>query len=57
VLIGSNRGTPVALDPKSKAGQAFRNIASRLKGQEVPFLDLESGSSLWQRIQRLAGRR
>ncbi|MEW6287302.1 MAG: septum site-determining protein MinD [Chloroflexota bacterium] len=57
VLIGSNRGAPVALDPKSKAGEAFRNIARRLKGEEVPFLDLESGSSLWERIQKLAGRR
>lgn len=57
VLIGSNRGAPVATDPKGKAGQAFRNIARRLKGEEVPFLDLESGGSLWERIQRLAGRR
>lgn len=57
VLIGSNRGAPVAMDPKSKAGQAFRNIARRLKGENVPFLDLDSGGSLWERIQRLAGRR
>ena len=57
VLIGSNRGAPVATDPKSKAGQAFRNIARRLKGEDVPFLDLESTGSLWERIQRLAGRR
>lgn len=57
VLIGSNRGAPVASDPKSRAGQAFRNIARRLKGEEVPFLDLDSGGSLWERIQRLAGRR
>ncbi|GAB4466688.1 MAG: septum site-determining protein MinD [Anaerolineales bacterium] len=57
VLIGSNRGAPVALDSKSKAGQAFRNIARRLKGEEVPFLDLDSGSTLWARIQKLAGRR
>lgn len=57
VLIGSNRGAPVAMDPKSKAGQAFRNIARRLKGEDVPFLDLDSGGSLWERIQRLAGRR
>lgn len=57
VLIGSNRGAPVATDPKSRAGQAFRNIARRLKGEEVPFLDLESSGSLWERIQRLAGRR
>jgi len=57
VLVGSNRGMPVSADPKSKAGQAFRNIARRLKGEEVPFLDLESSGSLWERIQKLAGRR
>src|SRR5574341_1795159 len=27
VIVSSNRGTPVAQDPKSRAGQAFRNIA------------------------------
>ena len=57
VIIGSNRGAPVASDPKSKAGQAFRNIAKRLKGETVPFLDLESTGSLWERIQRFAGRK
>jgi len=57
VIIGSNRGAPVASDPKSKAGQAFRNIAKRLKGETVPFLDLDSTGSLWERIQRLAGRK
>ena len=57
VLIGSNRGTPVSADPKSKAGQAFRNIARRLKGEDVPFLDLDSSGSLWERIQKLAGRK
>jgi septum site-determining protein MinD len=57
VLIGSNRGTPVSADPKSKAGQAFRNIARRLNGEEVPFLDLDSTGSLWERIQKLAGRK
>jgi len=57
VIIGSNRGAPVAADPKSRAGQAFRNIARRLKGETVPFLDLESQGTLWERIQRLAGRK
>jgi septum site-determining protein MinD len=57
VLIGSNRGVPVSADPKSKAGQAFRNIARRLNGEEVPFLDLDSTGSLWERIQKLAGRK
>lgn len=57
VIIASNRGAPVAHDPKSRAGQAFRNIAKRLKGENVPFLDLESQGSLWERIQRLARRK
>jgi septum site-determining protein MinD len=50
VIVGSNRGNPVALDPKSRAGQAFRNIAKRLKGETVPFMDLEAGTSLWSRL-------
>ena len=50
VIVGTNRGNPVALDPKSRAGQAFRNIARRLKGEEVPFMDLDSGTGLWSRL-------
>ena len=57
VIVGSNRGVPVAQDPKSRAGQAFRNIARRLKGEEVPFMDLDKQSGLWNRIQKMAGRR
>jgi septum site-determining protein MinD len=57
VIISSNRGAPVALDPKSRAGQAFRNIAKRLRGEKVPFLDLDHTGGFWQRLQRLAGRK
>jgi septum site-determining protein MinD len=57
VLVGSNRGAPVAADPKSRAGAAFRNIARRLLGQEVPFLDLDKQTGLWDRISRIAGGR
>jgi septum site-determining protein MinD len=57
VIVASNRGAPVAHDPKSRAGQAFRNIAKRLRGETVPFLDLEAQGGLWDRLQRLAGRK
>ena len=57
VLIGSNRGTPVVTDVKSRAGQAFRNISRRLQGQDVPFMELDSQSGLWTAIQRLTGRK
>jgi septum site-determining protein MinD len=55
VIVGTNRGSPIALETKSKAGQAFRNIALRLQGQDVPFIDLDNQGSLWTRIKRLAG--
>jgi septum site-determining protein MinD len=52
VIISTNRGQPVAFDSKSKSGQAFKNIALRLKGQEVPFLDLDAKDDLFSRLFR-----
>ncbi len=57
VIISTNRGTPVVADGKSRAGQAFRDIAKRLQGQNVPFMDLDQQSGLWGAIQRLRGRK
>jgi septum site-determining protein MinD len=57
VIIGSNRGAPVVTDPKSRAGQAFRNIAKRLEGEDVPFMDMDAQGNLWSAIQRLTGRK
>ena len=57
VIVSSNRGTPVAQDTKSRAGLAFRNIAKRIKGEEVPFLDMEKQAGLWDRLQKMTGRR
>jgi septum site-determining protein MinD len=52
VVTSTNRGVPIVLDGKSLAGQAFRNIAQRLKGEQVPFLDLEAQGSLFGRLAR-----
>lgn len=49
VIVASNRGTPMAFDKKSKAGQAFHNIASRLMGKELPFMEVEN-QGFFQRI-------
>ena len=56
VIVASNKGVPLALEAKSRAGQAFRNISRRLNGEQVPFMELES-QGLWDRLTRLAGRR
>jgi len=52
VITSTNRGLPVVLDGKSKAGQAFRNIARRLNGESVPFLSMDEGGNLFNRLTR-----
>jgi septum site-determining protein MinD len=41
ILTASNRGQPVALESRSAAGRAFRNIARRLVGEDVPYEALQ----------------
>ncbi len=52
ILISSNRGTPVAMSGAngSSASQAFRNVAQRLQGETVPFIDLTAKSGLLNRL-------
>lgn len=52
VIISTNRGQPVALNPKSKAGQAFHMIARRLKGEEIP-VELEDNDGFFHRLSRI----
>jgi septum site-determining protein MinD len=53
VVVSTNRGLPVALDGKSKAGQAFRNIARRLNGEQVSFMNLDDNGSFLGRLKGL----
>ncbi len=53
VILSTNRGVPIILDGKSKAGQAFRNIAKRLCGENVPFMQINEQGNLLNRLARL----
>ncbi len=53
VVVASNQGVPAVLDSRSRAGRAFRDIARRLNGEEVPFENLESKDGFFGRISRL----
>jgi len=50
IIIATNQGRPVALDNGSPAGQAFRDIAGRLMGEEIPFMDLKSPPTFLDRL-------
>jgi septum site-determining protein MinD len=53
IVTSTNRGVPVVLNGKSKSGEAFRNIARRLHGEDIPFMDIDDQSGLFGRISRL----
>jgi len=45
IIISTNRGEPVVMregEKIPKATQAYRNIASRISGEDIPFLDLDT---------------
>ncbi|HEX3722675.1 MAG TPA: septum site-determining protein MinD, partial [Nitrolancea sp.] len=55
IVTSTNRGEPAALDMESRAGQAFRNIAARLNGDDVPFMVLEEPDGAWRKFLRSIG--
>ena len=57
VITSANSGIPIALDDETLASRAFRNVARRLVGQEVPFLVNSERDSLWKRLARVLGRK
>jgi septum site-determining protein MinD len=46
ILSAGNQGQPIALDDHAPAGRAFRNIARRLAGEDVPFETLQKQTFL-----------
>lgn len=52
VVPASNSGIPVTLNENSRAGVAFTNIARRLLGEKVPFMDLEVNPGFFQRLAK-----
>lgn len=55
VLLASNRGVPVVLDPDDNASQGYRNIARRVLGESVPLMTLKEHKPSF--FERLFGRR
>lgn len=55
VVTSSNAGMPLAMTENSRAGQAYRDIARRLMGEQVPFAQLEESTSFFKRIGRIFG--
>ena len=55
IVVSTNRGEPAALDAVSQAGQAYRNIAKRISGEDVPFINLEVDDSIIGKLKKIFG--
>ena len=54
IVVSTNKGEPIALNENAKAGQAYRNIARRIMGEDLPMMPLEKDSFL-TRFKKLVG--
>ena len=41
IITSTNKGEPIVNETKAKAGMAYNNVARRILGEDVPFLDLD----------------
>lgn len=58
ILISTNLGNPASLDETNRAGGEFRNVARRIRGEDVPYLALTAdGGGFLGGIRRLFGGR
>lgn len=60
VITSTNKGEPIVNDETSMAGKAYQNVARRVIGEEVEFLNLNEPKGIIQKIKyffaKLAGK-
>lgn len=54
IIITSNRGEPAAMNDRTLSGEAYRNIAGRICGDEIPFINLGT-ESFFARVKKMFG--
>jgi septum site-determining protein MinD len=51
IITSTNKGEPIVNDENALAGKAYRNVAERILGEEVPFLDLDEPKGFMAKIK------
>ena len=52
IIVSTNKGEPIVNDEKSLAGKAYNNVARRIIGEDVPFLDLDEPKGVMAKIKK-----
>ena len=53
IITSTNKGEPIVNDEDSMAGKAYRNVAKRIMGEDVPFLDLREPKGFMEKVKNL----
>lgn len=53
IVVTTNKGEPAVAGGISRAGRAYRNITSRIMGEDVPFMDLDENEGFFGRIRKI----
>ena len=51
IITSTTKGEPIVNEEDSLAGKAYRNVAQRIMGNDVPFLNLEEETSMLHRVK------
>ncbi len=55
IVVSTNRGEPAITDEKALAGQAYRNVVRRIRGEEVPFMNFNEDQGFVDKLKKLFG--
>lgn len=55
IVISTNKGEPVVTENNSLAGQAYRNIAKRITGEKIPFINMETNDNFVSKLRKIFG--
>ncbi len=53
IIVSTNRGEPIVNTEGTLAGQAYRNIARRVAGEDVPFMNLDVPTTWLDKLKGL----
>ncbi|MDD2233853.1 MAG: septum site-determining protein MinD [Desulfitobacteriaceae bacterium] len=57
IVISTNKGEPAVMNKASKAGEAYRRMTDRIRGEEVPLMNLDIPDSFFEKFKKLIGMR
>ncbi|HWQ74175.1 MAG TPA: septum site-determining protein MinD [Syntrophomonas sp.] len=53
IVVSTNRGEPAVLETTSRAGDAYRRIARRLNGEDLPIDSLDESTTLVDKFKKM----